>query len=188
MTEAEKARLRELLAKDVQRWEKSYPTLILDKDTRLDEDNCQIYTTTAELLVFDLPPDDLHKLHALAQVYMFFIDIIEPHTLEDECAALVVKAHDICPPIREHKHTLAFETGYDHPQWFQWFGKEFFDLRTRVSDSFWYKLRFNHDALVSFNDDPPEPEPEPPKPNKVSHLTREYIGEKKPIDDDDLPF
>ncbi len=185
MTNAEKARLRELLAEYVQSWEKSYPNLVLDEDIRLDEDGSVCYTTTAELLVFNLPREDLPKLHALAQVYMVFIDIMEPHCLSDECAALVVKSRVICPPIKRYGHEIQFETCHDDPHWFQWFGKEFFNIRARVSDAFWYKLYFNHDGLTSFDDDPPEPKPKKPK---VVYLTNEYIGEKKSFDDDDLPF
>jgi hypothetical protein len=184
MTNDERKRLRELCNEYVEWWSKRYPKTTTDDDIRLDEDSCQSLTTEAELLVFDIPRDDLHKLYSLYQIYMRFIDITSSHSLSDELAALIVKARDICPPATFYGQAFPFKTGHDEWQYFQWFGKEFFGLRKRVTMAFWHKLYYNHDGLTSYDDDPPEKPRERPK---VVRLDPRPLG-KQPIDEDDLPF
>lgn len=153
MTENEKAQLRTYCEKETQNFKKRYPNIIIGDHTRLDEDSSQIYTSTAEIKVFHLKPDELHKLHTAFSLYELFIDIIHGHSYSKEVVALIEKARVICPPAHYFGQEFAFTTGCDEKQWFAWFTKEFFDLPSRSSHAFWHKKSFNLDHLTKYSDE-----------------------------------
>lgn len=187
MNKQDKEKLQRLFDDSVQNWRNRGKEIILDEDIRLDEDNSQFYTTEAEIMVFNLPRDLLPHLHIAWEAYEVFIDIISPCPLSDDMAQLVIKAREICPPVKYFDLLTPFRTVLDEPQWFSWFCKEFLRIPTRASHAFWHKKNFNLEHLVHYEDDGEEglhfvPKPPPPKfaTAKVHIL---------PVEDfDELPF
>jgi hypothetical protein len=153
MTKEEKLRLKSLFEDCVNERAKRYLNPVLEDHSILDEDSSQFYTSVAELQVFHLPPEDLHRLHAAFNFYEIFIDIIHGHNIDEEIVDLIKKARTICPPIHYFGKEFEFRTGCDEQQWFTWFAKEFFDLSIRSSHAFWHKKSFNLSHLTKFKDE-----------------------------------
>jgi len=152
MTDDEKASLRLALARLVARRRKFHPNNIIKTAARLDDDSSQFYTTKAEILVFDLPENELHKLHVARMAYEVFIDIAHDG-LSDEVQELLLKARSICPPVSFCGQEFPFRTRWDHVQFFQWLSKEFMQIPHRASHAFWHKHHFNLMRLTIFEDE-----------------------------------
>jgi hypothetical protein len=150
MTEEEKTELRELPAVMVAEWERHFPDLIIDEHVKLDEDSTTTHTTEAEILVFDLPREDLHKLHVARHAYEHLIGVAED---DDRLADLIPKARAICPPAVYFGQETPFRLQSDETQWFQWFGEEFFGLSKRSTHAFWHKHSFALSHLTYYGDD-----------------------------------
>ena len=149
MTETEKAELRELVAEMVVDWERRFPDLIIDEHIKLDEDSTTTHTTEAEILVFDLPREDLHKLHVARYAYEHLIGVAED---DDRLSNLIPKARAICPPAVYFGQETPFRLESDETQWFQWFGEEFFGLSNRSTEAFWHKHSFALSRLTNYGD------------------------------------
>lgn len=153
MTEKEKTQLRAYCESYTEDFKRRYPDIIIGDHTKLDEDSAQFYTSTVEIKVFHLKPDELHKLHTAFSLYELLIDIIHGHSFNKEVVALIEKARSICPPAHYFGQEFAFRTGYDNQQWFTWFASKFFDLPIRSSHAFWHKRSFNTSHLIGYKDE-----------------------------------
>ncbi len=153
MTQEEKIKLREHFEFYINDWAKKYPTPIVNDHSLLDEDSSQFHTSTAELEVFHLNPEHLHRLHTAFTFYEIFIDIASGHGFDEGIVTLIEKARSICPPIHFFGKEFEFQTRCDEQQWFSWFAKEFFDLSMRSSHAFWHKKSFNLSHLTKFKDE-----------------------------------
>ncbi len=155
MTEEERRELRELLAAMVAESERDFPEIIREDFVRLDEDTTGNETTEAEILVFGLPRARLHELHVARRAYEFLIGVVSERALPDgseRLCRLLVKARQICPPVRYFDHETAFRLGNDEIFWFQWFGKAFLGLSETSTFSFWHKIQFSLLHLTEFEE------------------------------------
>ena len=153
MEKDEQMQLCSLLADMVRQWAIEYPNPIIKNHSYLNEDTSQFYTSEAELKVFKIDPKKLHKLHVAHYTYLGFIDVADVKAFSEELFALIIKARSLCPTLKFYGQEFPFKTGYDDPQIFTWYCKEFFSLPFRSSSSFWQKQNFNSSYLINYEDE-----------------------------------
>ena len=84
----------------VWQWAKEYPNPIIKNHSYLNEDTSQMYTSECELRVFKINPKELHRLHVAHYTYLGFIEVSDGSAYDKELYNLLIKARDICPPLR----------------------------------------------------------------------------------------
>lgn len=152
MDDTEIQELRALLALEVERYAAG-PNYITDEPVRLDVSRAHNLVTTAEILVFAIPPDLIPTLQVAHMAYEELIDIIAPSRFAPRAAALIEKARGIVPSFEVYRQSISFETGCSDVQSFQWFAKTFFGLSSRYAAAIYAKHVWNNAYLMHHADD-----------------------------------
>lgn len=152
MDDTEIQELRALLALEVERYAAG-PNYITDEPVRLDVSRAHNLVTTAEILVFGIPPDLIPTLQLAHMAYEELIDIIAPSRFSSLTAALIEKARGIVPPIEAYEQSIPFQTGCSDVQSFQWFAGIFLGLPSRPAAAIYAKHEWNNTYLVRYADE-----------------------------------
>lgn len=152
MNDAEIQELRALLALEVERCAAG-PDYITDEPVRLDANRAHNLVTTAEILVFAIPPDLIPALQVAHMAYEELIDIIAPSRFCSRASVLIEKARGIVPSSEVYGQSISFETECSDVQSFQWFAKTFFGLSSRHAVAIYAKHVWNNAYLVCHADD-----------------------------------
>lgn len=155
MTKEEINTLRKLLNEKVCWCKERYPNVIIDEEIRLDASDGQFLTTEAEILVFNLPRDELHKLMVAWWAYEDLCDLIIPPVMQDDIYALIVKAREICPPCIYFGQEFPFRVKCTDDQSFQWFCKTFLDIPNRTACAYFERRNLHFSDLVTYPDEGP---------------------------------
>lgn len=152
MDEREIQELRALLALEVERYAAGAARITIEP-VRLDASRAHSLVTTAEILVFAIPPDLIPALQVAHMAYEELIDIIAPSRFSPRTAALIEKARGMVPPLEVYGQSIPFETGCSDLQSFQWFARTFLGLPSRPAAAIYAKHEWNNASLILYADE-----------------------------------
>lgn len=145
MNESQVEALRSWLVDETKRYKKRF-LCITDNDIRLDEDNGQILTTEAEILVFGIDRELVPALQVAYSAYESLLDISQP--FNQEISDLIKAARNLAPDDLQ-----PLQLKQCRCELFQWFGKRFLDLPYRQTHGMYEKRNFNLHAVCKYKDE-----------------------------------
>ncbi|WP_371061515.1 hypothetical protein [Rhodosalinus sp. 5P4] len=152
MTEQEIKELRLRLAREVERYAER-DDYITGAWVKIGETNALALTSEAEMLVFDIAPEQVASLQTAYAGYLVLEDLIVPSLFDDRTTELIEKARDLVPPLKSFGRNIPFATGMMDERFFAWFAREFFGISRRQAYAIYAKHDFNVHASVVFSDE-----------------------------------
>lgn len=155
MTEDEIEELRARLSAETERYA-AHNGYITDDWVRVTPFGAVALTTEAEILVFNLPRDEVPALQTAYQAYLVLEDLVMPSPYDDRTTALIEKVREIVPPLKSFGRDIPFATGLTDDRFFEWFAATFFDISFRDAHAIYAKHDANLADITIFPDDTAE--------------------------------